>query len=54
MGGDESSGATWEAKARPVVAHTLRLEEREGTIGGGGGSSVAITGEGGSQLLSTC
>lgn len=29
----------WEAKAkaRPGVAHRLRLEEREGTIGGGGG-----------------
>lgn len=32
----------WEAKARPGVAHRLRLEEREGTIGGGGGSRVTF------------
>lgn len=54
MGGNESSGAVWEAKARPGVAHRLGLEEREGTVGGGGGSYVTITGEGGSRLLSTC
>lgn len=54
VGGDESSGATWEAKARPGVAHRLALEEREGTVGGGGGSYVTVTGEGGSRLLSIC
>lgn len=54
VGGNESSGAMREAKARPGVSHRLGLEEREGTVGGGGGSYVTITGEGGSRLLSTC
>lgn len=44
----------WEAEARPGVAHRLRLEEREGTIEGGGGNWVTFVekvGEDRNQLL---
>lgn len=56
VGGDESSGAMWEAKARPGVAHRLGLEERGrrnlNSWRREGGSHVTIAGEGGSQFLS--